>query len=669
MPTHLLTSRRIPYKLLWISLSFSLPIAVLLYFMIAGINDDIRFAEQELAGNGYQQPLHELLRHVSRHQWLACGDAASETELLVEQAKIDQAFQRLGTVQRLSGDLLQVGDAGAPGSDQSSSPARDLVSAWQKLKTDLPSLNQAARDGRHRQLRNSLRQLVSHVGDTSKLILDPELDSYYLVDATLLGLPRLQNRLTDLRMSARAAFAKPELTAAETSNFATTARFLREVDLDAIVASIQQALSQDENFRGASSSIRQIEPALDNLVSSMEAPSMDALLSQIKASAEAGQAPEIDRAIVKALDTSSVLRDVAARELDELLRLRVRDYAKQRLCALLLTALALAVSVALVVLMARSITGPLTNCVGGLQSLANRDLTRRLNFHSDSEIGEISTAVDQAAEGMQAAMRSLRSSASEMHRAADRQTDVSCQMSTNAEQTSQQARRASVVAEQVSQNTQAVSLAVNELSTSIREIANNTLQAARVATDAVQLAATANSTVTKLGQSSAEIGEVIKVITSIAEQTNLLSLNATIEAARAGEAGKGFAVVANSVKELAKQTAHATETIRRKIDATQNDIRDSVAAITRISHTIERINDFQNSIAGAVEQQTVVTRDISRNVADAAKGTSEIAGNINQVARAAEGTAAGAVATRTAAQDATRLATQLNELVSQFRSE
>jgi methyl-accepting chemotaxis protein len=270
---------------------------------------------------------------------------------------------------------------------------------------------------------------------------------------------------------------------------------------------------------------------------------------------------------------------------------------------------------------------------------------------------------------MKGAMKSLRASAIELNQAADRQTEVSSQMSTTAEQTSQQAQRASVVAEQVSQNTQAVSLAVSELSTAIREIANNTQQAARVATDAVQLAATTNDTVTKLGHSSAEIGEVIKVITSIAEQTNLLSLNATIEAARAGEAGKGFAVVANAVKELAKQTAQATETIRRKIDATQNDIRDSVTAISRISHTIEQINDFQNSIAGAVEEQTVVTRDISRNVADAAKGTAEIAGNIVQVARAAEGTAAGSVATRAAARDATRLASQLNELVSLFRSE
>ncbi len=663
---NLLTSRRIPNKLLWISLSFLLPITVLLYFMVAGINANIRFAERELAGNEYQRPLHDLLRDLSRHQALS-GDAAAENELISEQGKIDQAFQKLAGVQRLFGATLQVTDAGLAQRQRSGSLPSDMAATWQKFKADRDSLSPAASSGKQRQLRDAARHLVSHVGDTSNLILDPDLDSYYLMDATLLGLPRLQNRLADLRLSARASFAKPELETSDLLNLVSTARLLRDADFKAVIDSTRSALAEDQNFHGASSSIRQIEPALESFASAMET-----LLKQLEVTDAAranGRGADIEQQLVKALDTSHTLRDTAARELDELLRIRIREFKSGRLWSLLLTALALAVSIALVVFVAHSITTPLSNCVSGLQSLAGRDLTRRLNFHSASEIGDISAAVDQAADGMLGAMKSIRASATELNRAADRQTDVSSQMSATAEQTSQQAQRASVVAEQVSQNTQAVSLAVNELSTAIREIANNTQQAARVATDAVQLAATTNNTVTKLGQSSAEIGEVIKVITSIAEQTNLLSLNATIEAARAGEAGKGFAVVANAVKELAKQTANATESIRRKIDVTQNDIRDSVAAISRISHTIEQINNFQNSIAGAVEEQTVVTRDISRNVADAARGTSEIAGNITLVARAAEGTAAGANATRAAAQDATRLANQLNELVSQFRSE
>lgn len=661
---NLLTSRRIPNKLLWISLSFSLPIAVLLYFMIAGINDDIRFAERELAGNEYQRPLHDLLRHLARHQVLASGN---ELEIVSEQGKVDQALQRLEGVQRLFGLALQVTDAGLAQRQRSGSAPSDIAAAWQKLKSEQGSLTVASSEVRHRQLRESIRQLVTHVGDTSNLILDPDLDTYYLMDATLIGIPRIQNRMADLRQSVRTAFAKPELEAADLLNLVATARLLREADFKHVVDSLRSSLAEDQNFHGINSSIRQIEPALDTFINLIEG-----LLKQLDVSTieqARGRGDEIDAQLIKALDASHQLRETSSRELDQMLRIRITHLKSKRLWSLLLTAIALTIAISLVILVARSITIPLSNCVTGLQSLANRDLTRRLHYQSESEIGDISAAVDQAADGMLGAIKSIRASATELNRAADRQTDVSSQMSATAEQTSQQAQRASSIAEQVSQNTQAVSMAVSELSTAIREIANNTQQAARVATDAVQLAATTNTTVTKLGQSSAEIGEVIKVITSIAEQTNLLSLNATIEAARAGEAGKGFAVVANAVKELAKQTATATETIRRKIDVTQSDIRDSVAAINRISHTIQQINDFQNSIAGAVEEQTVVTRDISRNVADAAKGTSEIAGNITLVARAAEGTAAGASATRMAAQDATRLAAQLNELVAQFRSE
>ena len=667
MAANFLTGRRISNKLLWISLSFSLPIAVLLYFMIAGFNRDIRFAEQELAGIEFQRPIHDLSRSLARHDWLSRADKVVESELASEQGKIDQSLQRLDGLQRILGETLQVSEPALAQRQRSASLPREMNASWQRYKSERAQLTPEVDEARHRALGDQARKLAEHVIDTSNLILDPDLDSFYLVDGVCIGLPRLQNHLAELRLLVRKSFAKPELEMVDIVNLVSTGRLIQEADYNPVVNSIRTSLAEDINFNGISASMRQIEPALESFVVAI-----DSLLGQLslnEANKLDGRGAEIDQLIVKALDASYQLGNTGERELTELLSIRAKVFRNGRLWSLLLTALALAVAVGLVVIVARSITGPLADCVSGLQSLANRDLTRRMNVKSDSEIGEISAAVDQAADGMLAAIRSIRSGASELNRAADRQTDVSCQMSNTAEMTSQQAQRTSLVAEQVSNNTQAVSLAMNELSTAIREIANNSHQAARVATDAVQLAATTNSTVAKLGQSSAEIGEVIKVITSIAEQTNMLSLNATIEAARAGEAGKGFAVVANAVKELAKQTANATETIRRKIDVTQSDIRDSVSAISRISQTIQQINDFQNSIAGAVEEQTVVTRDISRNVADAAKGTLEITENVIQVAKAAEGTAAGAAATRSAAEDATRLATQLNELVSQFRSD
>ena len=179
--------------------------------------------------------------------------------------------------------------------------------------------------------------------------------------------------------------------------------------------------------------------------------------------------------------------------------------------------------------------------------------------------------------------------------------------------------------------------------------------------------ATAGTTVAKLGESSAEIGNVIKVINAIAEQTNLLALNATIEAARAGEAGKGFAVVASEVKELARETSKATDDIGGRIDAIQADTRAAVAAIDQIATIIEQINDTQSTIASAIEEQTATTNEMSRNVSEAATGSTEIASNITRVAQAAADTTAAVGSSSAAAVEVARMATELQRLVGQFR--
>ena len=242
-------------------------------------------------------------------------------------------------------------------------------------------------------------------------------------------------------------------------------------------------------------------------------------------------------------------------------------------------------------------------------------------------------------------------------------TKASEQMTSAADETSAQANTVSAAAEQVSANVQTVATGVEELSASIREIARSAAEAAKVATVGVGVAEKTNSTVAQLGESSAEIGKVIKVITSIAGQTNLLALNATIEAARAGEAGKGFAVVANEVKELAKETAKATEDISRKIEAIQRDTREAVQAIDQIGQIVKQINEIQGTIASAVEEQTATTNEIGRNIAEAAKGSTEIARNITAVAQAARGTTEVAASTQRSAGKFSRVATELAALV------
>lgn len=183
----------------------------------------------------------------------------------------------------------------------------------------------------------------------------------------------------------------------------------------------------------------------------------------------------------------------------------------------------------------------------------------------------------------------------------------------------------------LSNSSQNVQTSTEQMTASIGEIARNATESARVASSAVQLASTTNQVVSSLGESSAKIGQVLKVITTIAQQTNLLALNATIEAARAGEAGKGFAVVANEVKELAKETAKATEDIGRRIEAIQSDANNAVDAIGKIGAVIDQIHDISNTIAGAVEEQTAVTNEIARSMTDSARVSTEVVTTLSSV--------------------------------------
>jgi len=263
-------------------------------------------------------------------------------------------------------------------------------------------------------------------------------------------------------------------------------------------------------------------------------------------------------------------------------------------------------------------------------------------------------------------IQGVRENANSLAASAEELTAVSKQMGSNADETAAQATVASAASEQVSKNVQTVATAAEEMSASIKEIAKNANDAAKVATTAVKVAETTNATIAKLGESSAEIGKVIKVITSIAQQTNLLALNATIEAARAGEAGKGFAVVANEVKELAKETAKATEDISQKIEAIQGDTSGAVQAIGQIGEIINQINDISNTIASAVEEQTATTNEIGRNVTEAAKGSSEIAMNITGVAQTARSTSDGARDSQEASVQLAQMAATLQSLVGRF---
>lgn len=317
--------------------------------------------------------------------------------------------------------------------------------------------------------------------------------------------------------------------------------------------------------------------------------------------------------------------------------------------------------------LSRSIIGPIRRTAVVLEAVAAGDLSGRVEVHSRDEVGQMAAQLNTALDRVSEAMSEIGDHSSSLASASEELTAVSSQLASSAQETSAQAGVVSSAAEQVSENVAVVASGTGEMNASIQEISHGAQDAVAVADQAARVAQSTNDTVAKLGVSSAEIGNVIKVITSIAEQTNLLALNATIEAARAGEAGKGFAVVAHEVKELASATAAATADISERIGAIQLDAAEAVRAIGEITDIISQVGETQSSIASAVEQQTATTNEIGRNVSQAADNSIEIARNISGVAQAAESASLGAGNTLDTAAELARMAGELQVLVSGFR--
>ena len=314
------------------------------------------------------------------------------------------------------------------------------------------------------------------------------------------------------------------------------------------------------------------------------------------------------------------------------------------------------------------IVAPVNEAREVMAKVARQDLTARIRGEYSGDHALIKESVNTAVTQMQKAIGSISANARSLENSTVALTEVSKAIGTSSETSSTQVMVVSQAAEEIHRNVQTVASATTQMSSAIEEISRQSAEATRVASNAVDVARETDETVRKLGESSAQIDQVVKLITAIAGQTNLLALNATIEAARAGEAGKGFVVVASEVKNLAKETSRATEEISQKISAIQAETHTAVQAIARISEVIGRVNEINTSIAAAVEEQTATTNEISRNIEEVAKGTSQIAEGINNVAGTAQHTASSAQRTDSTARELSGMASSLRGIVEQFRS-
>ncbi|TIC79484.1 methyl-accepting chemotaxis protein [Nocardioides sp. GY 10127] len=341
--------------------------------------------------------------------------------------------------------------------------------------------------------------------------------------------------------------------------------------------------------------------------------------------------------------------------------------ASMRNLTIIVLLLGIGVALAITTLVLRRVLSDVASVRRVADALAGGDLTATSGLSTRDEIGSMAAALDDASEKLRSLMTTVSESSGALAVSSEELSASSTQIAAGAEETAVQANVVSQAADDISRNVSTVASGAEEMGASIREIAASATDASRVAANAVQMVESTNATISKLGVSSQEIGEVIQTISSIAEQTNLLALNATIEAARAGEAGKGFAVVANEVKELAQETARATEDIIGRVQAIQADTGGAVAAIGEISDIIGSINEYQMTIASAVEEQSATTEEMLRNVAQASAGSSQIAENISGVSQAAHGTTEALSQSRTAVDEVARMAEELRGAVGSFR--
>ncbi len=641
---------------------YTVPIVVLTFQMFSAQTVNIDFGEQEKLGNQYQRPLESLLKNASLHriysQRILLGDSSATSSLQSAKTSADEAFAALGEVDARIGAALQFTPEGLGKRKRDKYNVAAMKTAWDDLKTKSASMSASASTAAHQDFVAGVRTMITHAGDTSNLILDPDLDSYYLMDVTLAALPQIQDHYQDVLVNVEAWLRRGTLTEAEKTQAAVYAFMLRDTDLARLVGSMETAWNEDANFFGISPTLKsKTEPLLNDHKSKSEA--VTKALADI-AAGKPVSAQEFAAKAESAIESSYQLWFASVDELDVLLNLRLSSLRADRSMALYYSAFALLAATLFATYIGFSLRSSVRSILNAVTALSRAaDLTTSTSSDVVESANSVASATTQQASAVQETVSTLN--------------EIDAMVGRSVE-----AANLSLAAVQQSNSVALEGKAsVEEMIETIAEIDSDN----KLVLEAINESNQRFSEIVKLIN---EISSKTQVINDIVFQTKLLSFNASVEAARAGEHGKGFAVVAEEVGNLAAMSGRASKEIKdmlsssvQRVELIVSETKESVSMLASSSRVkVESGSVIAQKCGGVLDEVVTNVSEVSKLMTQIASSQTEQAQGVNQISSAmtqidssTQQNANNAQRVRDSAAILSRQAEELRELVSKVQRE